>query len=334
MTEEHASPEKAMKQIQRLFKKRGAKALEMARKEVLAEKVECKEVREALFYFMNEYWHDLARPSLLSLVCEAVGGDPEATTPVAIPMMLISGAIDIHDDIIDQSKIKNGKPTIYGKYGSDIALLVGDALMFKGLTLFDKAATGNDISTKKMRVVMNIVKDMFFELGDAEALELKFRGNLDVSPDEYLRVVRKKAADVEAHTSIGAFLGATSPKKVDALGKYGRLLGMLILLRDDWIDIIDIEECRNRIRTESLPLPLLFGLQDPVTRDRLGNVLLKKTFTRKDVQTISDIMEKTSVFQKYANLMSGLAEDAVKIIRKHKIKQQTLELMIRATLLS
>src|SRR3989337_2793844 len=156
MKEKHVDPEEAMKQIQKIFKKRGTKALEMARKEILQEKIECKEAREALTYFMTQYWHDLARPSLLSLVCEAVGGDPELTTPIAIPMTLISGAIDIHDDIIDQSKRKYGRPTIFGKYGKDVALLVGDAFLFKGLTLLNKA-TENGISPEKMRIIIDIV---------------------------------------------------------------------------------------------------------------------------------------------------------------------------------
>ncbi|MFQ5759241.1 MAG: polyprenyl synthetase family protein, partial [Candidatus Bathyarchaeia archaeon] len=134
MKQKERSQEEIVEQVQKLLEERGTKALEMARKEILEEEIECKEVREALNYFMTKYWQDRARPTLLSLCCEAVGGDPEATIPVAIPLSLISGGIDIHDDIIDQSKIKDGRPTVYGKFGEEIALLVGDALLFKGLT--------------------------------------------------------------------------------------------------------------------------------------------------------------------------------------------------------
>jgi heptaprenyl diphosphate synthase len=330
MKEKHVDPEEAMKQIQKIFKKRGTKALEMARKEILQEKIECKEAKEALTYFMTQYWHDVARPSLLSLVCETVGGDPELTTPIAISMTLISGAIDIHDDMIDQSKRKYGRPTVYGKYGKDIALLVGDALLLNGLTLLNKIAE-KDIPTEKMRVIMDIVKIMFFELGDAEALELRFRGNLDVSPEEYLRVVRKKAADVEAHTRIGAILGGASPKKVEALGEYGRLLGMLIILRDDWIDVFDLEESCSRIKNESLPLLLLYGLQHSAIKDKLRMIFLKKTVTIKDAKSILETIQKTDVPQKYAKFMNKLAKDAVQNLRKHRIKNNDLELLIKTT---
>jgi len=326
------SPEEAMKQIQKIFKERGTKALEMARKEILQEKIECKEATEALTYFMTQYWQDLVRPALLSMVCEAVGGNPELTTPIAIPLTLMSGAMDIHDDIIDQSKRKHGRPTVYGLYGKDIALLVGDALLFKGLSLLNKA-TERGAPTEIMRVVMDIIKNSFFELGDAEAQELQFRGNLDVLPEEYLRVVRKKAADVEAHTRVGAILGGASPKKIEALGEYGRLLGMLIILRDDWIDVFDMEESLSRIKNESLPIPILYGLQHPAIKDELRMILLKKTFTRKDSESIFEAIKKTDVPQKYTKLMSELAAGASLKLRKQNIERENLDKLLKATLL-
>ncbi len=321
---------KAIKQIQKLFKKRGKKALQMARKEMLQEKIECKEAKEALTYFMTKYWHDFARPSLLSLVCEAVGGDPELTTPIAVSMTLISGAIDIHDDIIDQSERKYGRPTVYGRYGGDIALLVGDALLFKGLALLNTAAEKN-IPTNRRRII-GIVKDMFFELGDAEALELRFRGNLNVSPEDYLRVVRKKAADVEAHTRVGAILGAASPTEIEALGEYGRLLGMLIILRDDWMDVFDVEEIYSRVKKESLPLPLLYGLLNPSVKDKLRSTLLQMTATRKNAEFILETIQETDGPQKCAKLMTELAERAILNLRKHKVHNRDLETLLESTL--
>ncbi|KPV61704.1 MAG: Short chain isoprenyl diphosphate synthase [Candidatus Bathyarchaeota archaeon BA2] len=139
MNQKQPSQEELMEQLQKTLEERGRKALEMARNEVLQEEIECKETREALKYFITEYWHDLARPALLSLACEAVGGYPDITTPIAIPMTLISGAIDIHDDIIDRSKVKGSRLTVLGKFSKGIALLVGDALLFKGFTLLHKA---------------------------------------------------------------------------------------------------------------------------------------------------------------------------------------------------
>jgi geranylgeranyl pyrophosphate synthase len=110
-------PEQALRQVQRIFKQKGTKTLEMARKEITGEEIESKDVREAINYFMTKSWKDVSRPSLMSLVCESFGGSPDLTNPFAVSMTLISAAMAIHDDIIDQSRSKYGQPTVLGKYG-------------------------------------------------------------------------------------------------------------------------------------------------------------------------------------------------------------------------
>jgi len=331
MKQKHSSQEEIMEQVQKILEERGRKALEMARNEILQEKIECKEVREAIKYFMTKYWHDVARPALLSLACEAVGGDPDITTPIAVPMILISGAIDIHDDIIDQSKVKGSRPTVLGKFGKDIALLVGDALLFKGFTLLHEAVE-KGIPAEKVAVIINVIKNTFFELGDAEALELQFRGHMDVTPEEYLRVVRKKAADVEAHTRISAILGGGSKKEIEALSEYGRLLGMLIILRDDLIDMIEYEENVHRIKKEHLPLPIIYAIQNPDIKSKISSILLKKAITKRDAETILKITNKTQGLERVGKLMHELAEDAYLQVGGLRTNADRLTLLARSLL--
>ena len=326
------SQEEMMEQVQKILEERGRKALEMARKTVLEEEIESKEVQEALKYFMTEYWHDVARPALLSLVCEAVGGDPDTTTPIAIPMMLISGAIDIHDDIIDQSKIKGSRPTVLGKFGKDIALLVGDALLFKGFTLLYEAVQ-KGIPADKVTAIVDIIKRTFFELGDAEALELQFRGRIDITQEEFLRVVRKKAADVEAHTRISAILGGGTKEEIEALGEYGRLLGILILLRDDLIDMIDLEEAVHRSKKEYLSLPILYALQNPKIKSILSPLLLKKAITKKEAKTILEITDKAGGLRRVETLTQRLAIDALSHIEQIRYNKEPLKLLANAMVL-
>ncbi len=319
-------------QVQRLLEDKGREALEMARKTVLEEEIECKDIRDALKYFMTEYWHDLARPALLSLTCGAVGGDPTITTPVAVPMIVISGAIDIHDDIIDQSKSKGSRQTVLGKFGKDIALLVGDALLLKGFALLYKAVE-KGIPLEKLALVINIIERTFFELGDAEALELQFRGRLDIKPEEYLRVVRKKAADVEAHTRISAILGGGSEEEIESLSEYGRLLGMLVILRDDLIDMFDHKETVHRIMKEHLSLPILYALQNPEIKSTLSHLLQKKTKTKNDVEKISAVVNEGRGFNRLEQIMQELAKDAYNSIERIKHNRRYLEILIRGMLL-
>jgi len=328
---ETTNHEEITEQLLKLLEERGKKALELARKTVLEEKIESKQVREALKYFMTEYWHDVTRPALLSLVCEAVGGDPDITTPIAISMSLISGGIDIHDDIIDQSENKWDRPTVFGKFGKEIALLVGDALLFKGFTaLYEAVEKG--VPAEQIAVISDIIKRTFFELGDAEALELQFRGRTDVTPEDYLCVVRKKSADFEAYTRISAIVGGGSGEEIEALGEYGRLLGMLVILRDDMIDMLDLEETIHRIKKEHLSLAIVYALQNPEMQSILRS-LLKKTITKKDAEKLSTFVDEAGGFIRMEECMQELAECAYSIVEKAKNNKKQLTLVIRGMLL-
>jgi geranylgeranyl pyrophosphate synthase len=329
---ETTSQEEITNQLLKLLEERGKKALEMARKTVLEEPIESKEAQEALTYFMTEYWHNVTRPALLSLVCEAVGGDPDITTPIAISITLISGATGIHDDIIDQSKTKGSRPTVYGKFGKDIALLVGDALLFKGFNILFKAVE-KGVTTEKIVAISDVMKRAFFELGDAEALAFHFRGRADVTPEDYLCVVRKKAADIEAYTRISAILGDGSEEEIEVLGEYGRLLGMLVILRADMIDMFDLKETIHRIKKEHLPLVILYALQNPEMNSFLRS-LLKKTKTLKDAEKLSTFVDKAGGYIRMEECMNKLAEEACTKIEKIKHNRQYLELLIQGTLLT
>ncbi|GAI55291.1 unnamed protein product, partial [marine sediment metagenome] len=110
--------EKAAEEVRKLFNERGAKVLEEAAVSILREKIECVEVKEALSHFMS-HWRDVVRPSLVSLACEAVGGDPSITAPMGKSLTLLSGATDIHDDIIDKTMVKEKGHTVVGRFGGD-----------------------------------------------------------------------------------------------------------------------------------------------------------------------------------------------------------------------
>ena len=321
--------ERLIEEVEKLMEERGRKPLEMARKAVLEEKIECKEAREALHYFITEYWHDLTRPTLLSICCEAVGGDPNATIPFAVPFSLISGAIDIHDDIIDQSKTKYNRPTVYGKYGKEIALLTADALLFKGFTLLHKAYT--QIPTKKATKIMNTIKNMFYELGDAEALELKLRGRLDITPEEYLHIIEKKSADVEALTRIGGILGNGDVKQIEILGNIGRRIGMLVILSDDVMDSFDERELKHRIKYEILPLPVIYALKNPSVKKIVINILQRKRATISNIRILIKAIENLKELDPLADLINEITKETefyIGCIRNNS----HLKLLIKLTL--
>ncbi len=260
----------ATEEVKKLFEERGAEILKNAAESVTREQIECEEVREALRYFMAR-WQDLLRPSLVTLACEAVGGDSSTVAPIGKSLVLLCGGINLHDDTIDRTLTKKKRDTVLGKFGENINLLAGDALILKGYAELFGGLTALEVPRGKKLAVTRMITKLFFELCDAEALELKFRARPDVKPDEYLYVARRKASDVEAYMRLGTMLGGGSDKQTNVLGEYGRILGTIIILRDDFEDILDVDRGLNmRLKNESLPLPLLYALED---RERKREIL-------------------------------------------------------------
>jgi len=292
--------EDSVEEFLRFFELRGKRPLEMARQAVLNETstIESVKVREALRYFIVDYWQDLARPTLLSICCEAVGGIPRLTVPFAVSLSVLSGGIDIHDDIIDESKRKHGRVTVYGRYGKEIALLTADALLFKGFALLHEALA--KVAAAKAQKIMETAKCLFYELGDAEALELELRGRRNIIPEEYLRIIKKKAADVEAHARIGALLGNATTAEEENLATYGRLLGMIIIIRDDIVDSLDTQEVRRRLEKEHMSLPLVYALKEKREEDlfKISPNIILKDF-RKDIE--KGIKQSHNLLKKLAN---------------------------------
>ena len=137
---------------------------------ILSEKMEPQELRNACnHHFVS--WGGFIDPGLFSIACEACGRkscDDFLQTQAAIALMAAS--FDLHDDILDKSETKNKTSTVYGKFGSEMALLLGDAYIIEGLkTLFDSLTK---LPEEKRGSVLQSIKDLLFEVGNGQSLEI------------------------------------------------------------------------------------------------------------------------------------------------------------------
>jgi len=312
-----------------ILTKRGAEAYKKAKEIVLSEKIKCKTVREAIRYFMQE-WHDVKHPSLLAIACEAVGGDTNSVNDVGAALLLLLGSAHIHDDIIDQSKKKERRLTVYGKFGQDIALLVGDALLFEGLTFLHQFC--EKLPENKRWAIIDSTKTAFFEIGSGEAKEVILRKKASLSPEECLEYLKMRAAMAEAVMRIGAIIGDGSEKEIEILGHYGRTLGLLTAIRDEFIDIFEPEEIKNRYRHECLPLPILYALQDKQKRNKIIRLLQKKKMTEKDAYILADLVIGIEQVQKLRRKMQFLIEKELQLFKTLKKDKEVLKLLLCSTL--
>jgi octaprenyl-diphosphate synthase len=168
------------------------------------------------------------RPILLLLAANALGHRGTDHHRLAAVIEMIHTATLLHDDVVDASAQRRGRPTANAAFGNAAAVLVGDFLYSRAFQIM--------VATGRLRV-LEILADATNEIAQGEVLQLMNVGNLDVDEDAYVAVIRRKTAKLfEAAARIGAVLGGAAPAQEDALARYGMHLGIAFQMQDDVLD--------------------------------------------------------------------------------------------------
>jgi octaprenyl-diphosphate synthase len=314
----------SMKGILTILEKKSTRALDKAKEQLFIPEIKNRKLHQALSHYAKN-WDDTLHPGIMAIACEAVGGNDDDVLLMQIPMLLLTAAIDIHDDVLDNSRVKNGKPTVFGKFGEGVALLLGDGLLLKGMTVACKNVEKTPI--EHMRTIISTIETAFIEAGDAHTLELDFKGRTNLDPKECFDVIKKKSSILEAHTRIGAIVGNGTMNQIENLGEYGRILGTLITLRDEFIDMFEIQEISDRIKNGCLPLPMIYAFENTVQKNRIMKILSKKKLSEKDAELIADIVFENQRVEHLKQEMKNLSEMAIGIVSDLGAKQVLCSLL-------
>jgi octaprenyl-diphosphate synthase len=209
------------------------------------------------------------RPLLVVLAARAAGGRPsDAEESLAQAAELVHAATLLHDDVLDDGRVRRGLPAARVLWGNAASVLGGDFLLVRALEL--TAASG----------VPGALDDLLHAIGQmiaGEALQLAHRGRADLDRAGYLSVVDGKTASLFAWCGrAGARLGGAGEARVAALGRYGLHLGRAFQIVDDVLDVEGDPRALGKsvfgdLREGKLTLPVLYALEvRPSLRSRLG----------------------------------------------------------------
>jgi geranylgeranyl diphosphate synthase type I len=170
------------------------------------------------------------RPTVTVLVCEALGGDPEAAVDYAVGIELVHSASLVVDDIIDRSELRRGTPSAWAAYGHGPAIVASDGLLGEAFALFSADERA-----------MQAVSESMVELGEGEATELVAR---PASEEEYMTLARRKTGALfRAAAELGAIAADADGYTVERVGTYAERVGVAFQMRDDVLDATaDAEE--------------------------------------------------------------------------------------------
>lgn len=169
------------------------------------------------------------RPVMLMLSAEALGCKDDSVLGAAVAVELLHTESIIHDDVIDEEKVRRAKLPFHAKYGYSASLLSADFVFSMILAI---AARYNDSR------IAEEVSNAALQMSEGEYSELTIDPQIyRLSWDEYIRIVTEKTASLfETSAKLGAIIGGGDEEEVEALAAYGRCIGIAYQLKDDLLD--------------------------------------------------------------------------------------------------
>ena len=228
------------------------------------------------------------RPALVFLAASL--GRPQGMDDVvraAMAIEFIHNATLIHDDLIDGAPTRRGLRTIHESLGPNPAIIIGDYYFAKGANLMSQIGNPS-IDALLSQTVMTICF--------GEMLQLTSQRRYDQSLDEYYaKIERKTAVLLAASTYCGAVLAGLSEAQVEAMRRFGRLLGMSFQIADDVLDYLATEEevgkpVGNDLKQGTVTLPLMLARHDPSVDGRLDAILGKAMLQDSDYAEVVRIV--------------------------------------------
>jgi len=225
------------------------------------------------------------RPMLVLLSAKVCGTVNQSTVDSAISLELLHTASLIHDDVVDDTLERRGKPSVNARWTNKIAILSGDYILSKSL--------GSATKTNNLEILKSIA-NIGMQLSDGELLQLANVQISSISEENYFSIIRKKTALLfSTCTEVGGLSVNASEAELEHLRNYGEYLGICFQIKDDIFDYYDElligKPTGNDIQDGKLTLPLIYALRNSegAAKEKIVAIIDKKEFSEENIQAIT-----------------------------------------------
>ncbi len=173
------------------------------------------------------------RPTLLLAGCKMFGGNIDDARNAALGIETFHNFTLLHDDLMDRSPLRRGKPTVYTKWGDNAAILSGDTMFALAWRYFLRR------ETPRLQQILQCFNETAIEVCEGQQKDMNFESRpIDmVTIDEYMDMIRQKTAVLLAGAlKIGALYANAAENDVENIYQFGIHLGLAFQLQDDLLD--------------------------------------------------------------------------------------------------
>ena len=248
------------------------------------------------------------RPVILLLTSGALGYQEPHKFTLAAVVEFIHTATLLHDDVVDESTLRRGRPTANENFGNPASVLVGDFLYSRAFQMM--------VEPGSMRI-MQVLADATNIIAEGEVLQLMNMNDASLDEAAYLHVIRSKTAKLfEASARLAAILANASPEIEASCAIYGQALGTAFQVIDDVLDYEGnaAEMGKNLgddLREGKATLPLILAMQRGTPPQR---ALIQKAIETGSVDQLSSviaIVRETGALEASRQAAMGEAQRAI-----------------------
>jgi geranylgeranyl diphosphate synthase type II len=188
------------------------------------------------------------RPLLCLISCDIFDGEVEDAINPAIGIEIFHNFTLVHDDIMDNSPFRRGKPTVFKKWDSNIAILSGDTMF---VLAYEYVVKTKD---KYLRRILEVFNTTSREVCEGQQYDMNFEIADNISINDYVNMIRLKTAVlIAASMKIGAIVAGAKDEDIERIYSFGEKVGVAFQIKDDYLDTFgDIKKFGKRIGNDIL----------------------------------------------------------------------------------
>ena len=248
------------------------------------------------------------RPQLAMIASQMFGGKDEEVLPAALALEVFHNFTLLHDDIMDNADMRRGKPSVFAKWGENVAILSGDAMLITAYKLLA------ELNPTKLPRVMRLFNDMALEVCEGQQYDMDFESQKKVSVVDYIQMIeRKTSALLSGSAMIGATIAGASDADIKLLYRFATELGLAFQLQDDLLDSYGDEALGKKIGGD-----ILEGKQTYL----MVQAMSRATEEEREVLRTTHLSDKLSDAEKIATVKALYDKLEVKRATEQQIDQR------------
>lgn len=265
------------------------------------------------------------RPVLLLMTAEAFGLNIEKALKPALGIEMFHNFTLLHDDVMDRSDLRRGRPTVHCKWDENTAILSGDAMLTLATQLMMEVEQG------KLRSVLEIFNFMAMAVYEGQRLDMDFEKKESVSVDDYIDMIRKKtSALLAASSQIGAIIAGANEKDAMLMYEFGINLGLAFQIQDDYLDMFgDPATFGKPIGGDVLNEKKTFLTVNVTARGGADAAALADAMKIADgelrIRTVRSIYERAGIPELCRETIASYSRKALKSVRKTSLSDEMRE---------